>query len=146
MLCVCFKAPRTFTPTLLTTFWTHDGRLRDVRYTRRAAHALGAGAWTGGFSAAARRRIQQSAALAQELGNIHSFTAFGVVWTIHRLPPRVGGNRGEQRQQRTAQPPNARQQRSQQRAAAHRARCAKADAYQEGCHPPMAGCRSWEKM
>ena len=86
----------------------------------------------GSFSAAACRRIRHAATLAEEMGNIHSIKAYGVVWTFHRRPHRPGGNRGGQEQQQNPRQQNARQQRSQERAAAHRARCAAADSFRLG--------------
>ena len=102
-------------------------------FSRREAHAIprtprkpGRG---GSFSAAARRRIRHAAALAEEMGNVHSIEAFGVVWTFHRPPHKSGGNRGGQERQQTPRQQNAHQQRSQERAAAYRARCAAADSF-----------------
>ena len=64
---------------------------RRVRYTTRDRPRTPREPGRGGsFSAAACRRIRHAAALAEEMGNVHSIKAYGVVWTIHRLPCHPG--------------------------------------------------------
>ena len=61
-----------------TSFWTTMPSSRhEVHATQRTPREPGRG---GSFSAAARKRIQHAAALAETMGNIHSFKAFGVVF------------------------------------------------------------------
>ena len=80
---------------------------REAHATPRTPREPGRG---GSFSAAARQHIRHAAALAHELGTIHStFRAYGVVWTIHRLPPRPEGSRSKHQQQQTTRQPSARQ-------------------------------------
>ena len=90
----------------------------------------------GSFSAAACRRIRHAATLAEEMGNIHSIKAYGVVWTFHRhrRPHRPGGNTREVGRSNSRTRDSRTPASSQERAAAHRARCAAADSVAESKH------------
>ena len=83
------------------------------------------------LSAAARRSIRQRVALATEL-NLHSVAAAGSVWTLRHAEPRPAKLPKEE-DQGSAHASSARKekekQRSKERAAAHRARCARVDAF-----------------
>ena len=86
------------------------------------------------LSAAARRCIRQRLALAVEL-NLHSVAVAGSVWTLRHAEPKPK-KLPEETEPGSAHASSERrskeQQRSRERAAAHRARCARADAFRVG--------------